>query len=162
MVVINDSDEVRLARKTALELLLSDHAGDCVGPCRTGCPARLDIPNFIERISAGDVPQATEIVTDDLTLPASLGRVCPRLCEERCRQCEVKEALSIRNLHRFAADVGQRVSPVRRALAVRQRGRKGRRDACPTCQTRRHRRGRPGRTGRRASSATPRSWRGAV
>ena len=110
MVVINDSDEVRDARKTSLELLLSDHAGDCVGPCKTGCPARLDIPNFIERISAGDHRQATEIVTDDLTLPASLGRVCPRLCEERCRQCEVKEALSIRNLHRFAADVGHRAS----------------------------------------------------
>ncbi len=112
MVVINDSDEVRSARKTSLELLLSDHAGDCIGPCKTGCPARLDIPNFIERISAGDLSRATEIVTDDLTLPASLGRVCPRLCEERCRQCEVKEALSIRNLHRFAADAGRRVSPV--------------------------------------------------
>ncbi len=104
MVVITDSEQVRAARKTALELLLSDHAGDCVGPCRTGCPARLDIPNFIERIAAGDHRQAAEIVTEDLTLPASLGRICPRLCEERCRQCEVKDALSIRNLHRFAAD----------------------------------------------------------
>ena len=54
MVVINDSDEVRAARKTSLELLLSDHAGDCVGPCRTGCPARLDIPGFIAGIAAGD------------------------------------------------------------------------------------------------------------
>jgi formate dehydrogenase major subunit len=108
MVVINDSEEVRAARQTSLELLLSDHAGDCIGPCRTGCPARLDIPNFIERISAGDHRKAREIVTDDLTLPASLGRVCPRLCEQRCRQCDVKEALSIRNLHRFAADTGSR------------------------------------------------------
>ncbi len=112
MKVITASDEVRDARKTSLELLLSDHAGDCVGPCRTGCPAGLDIPNFIARIAAGDQPKAAEIVTDDLTLPASLGRVCPRLCEERCRQCEVEESLSIRNLHRFAADVGRSVSPV--------------------------------------------------
>ena len=37
-------------------------------------------------------------------MPASLGRVCPRLCEQRCRQCDVENALSIRNLHRFAAD----------------------------------------------------------
>ncbi len=112
MVVTTESEEVRAARKTSLELLLSDHAGDCVGPCRTGCPARLDIPGFIAGIAAGDYPKAAQIVTDDLTLPASLGRVCPRLCEERCRQCDVEEALSIRNLHRFAADVGQRVSPV--------------------------------------------------
>ena len=112
MKVITGSEEVRDARKTSLELLLSDHAGDCVGPCRTGCPAGLDIPNFIARISAGDHRKSAEIVTDDLTLPASLGRVCPRLCEERCRQCEVEESLSIRNLHRFAADTGRSVSPV--------------------------------------------------
>jgi len=104
MVVITNSDAVRDARKTALELLLSDHAGDCVGPCSTGCPARLDIPGFIARLGAGDQRQAAEIVTNDLTLPASLGRVCPRLCEQRCRQCDVEEALSIRNLHRFTAD----------------------------------------------------------
>jgi formate dehydrogenase major subunit len=104
MVVINDSDEVRAARKTSLELLLSDHAGDCIGPCRTGCPARLDIPGFIAGIAAGDHPKAAQIVSEDLTLPASLGRVCPRLCEQRCRQCDVEEALSIRNLHRFTAD----------------------------------------------------------
>ena len=104
MIVTTDSEAVRAARKTALELLISDHAGDCVGPCRTGCPARLDIPNFIARIAANDPRKAAEIVTEDLTLPASLGRVCPRLCEERCHQCEADEALSIRNLHRFAAD----------------------------------------------------------
>jgi len=104
MAVINDSDEVRAARRTSLELLLSDHAGDCVGPCRTGCPARLDIPGFIAGVAAGDFPKAAQIVNDDLTLPASLGRVCPRLCEQKCRQCDVEEALSIRNLHRFAAD----------------------------------------------------------
>jgi formate dehydrogenase major subunit len=104
MTVITNSDEIRAARKTALELLLSDHTGDCIGPCRTGCPARLDIPNFIGRIAAGDYRAAAEIVTEDLTLPASLGRVCPRLCEQRCRQCDVESALSIRNLHRFAAD----------------------------------------------------------
>jgi formate dehydrogenase major subunit len=112
MKVITASEEVRDARKTSLELLLSDHAGDCVGPCQTGCPAGLDIPGFIAGIAAGDQPKATQIVTDDLTLPASLGRVCPRLCEQRCRQCDVSEALSIRNLHRFAADVGRSVSPV--------------------------------------------------
>jgi formate dehydrogenase major subunit len=112
MKVITASDEVRDARKTSLELLLSDHAGDCVGPCRTGCPAGLDIPAFIAGVAAGDQRTAAGIVTDDLTLPASLGRVCPRLCEQRCRQCDVTEALSIRNLHRFAADTGRAASPV--------------------------------------------------
>ena len=110
MKVITASDEVRAARKTSLELLLSDHAGDCIGPCRTGCPAQLDIPGFIAGIAGGDQQKAAGMVTDDLTLPASLGRVCPRLCEQRCRQCDVTEALSIRNLHRFAADAGRSAS----------------------------------------------------
>jgi formate dehydrogenase major subunit len=104
MVVTTNSPEVRDARKTALELLVSDHAGDCVGPCQTGCPARLRIPDFLSRVAALDQRAAAEIVTDDLALPASLGRVCPRLCEQRCRQCDVTEALSIRNLHRYTAD----------------------------------------------------------
>lgn len=104
MVVWTQSEPVRAVRKTALELLLSDHVGDCIGPCRTGCPARLDIPGFISRLAEADVAGAAELVNDDLIFPASLGRVCPRLCEEKCRQCEATEALSIRNLHRFAAD----------------------------------------------------------
>jgi formate dehydrogenase major subunit len=104
MVVTTDSEQLRAVRKTALELLLSDHVGDCIGPCRTGCPARLDIPNFINRVAASDCQAAAEIVTDDLTLPASLGRVCPRLCEQKCRQCDIEDSVSIRNLHRFAAD----------------------------------------------------------
>jgi len=104
MVVYTDSDEVRASRKMALELLLSDHVGDCIGPCRTGCPARFDIPGFLTQISDGDLRRSAEIASDFLTLPAALGRICPRLCEQRCHRCETGESLSVGNLHRFAAD----------------------------------------------------------
>jgi len=104
MVVYTDSDEVRASRKMALELLLSDHVGDCIGPCRTGCPARLDIPGFVTRISAGDLRRSAEIASDYLTLPASLGRICPRLCEQRCHRCDKGEPLSVGSLHRLTGD----------------------------------------------------------
>jgi len=104
MVIFTDSDEVRASRKMALELLLSDHVGDCIGPCRTGCPARFDIPGFLTQLSAGDIKRSGEIASDFLTLPAALGRICPRLCEERCHRCDKGESLSIGSLHRFAAD----------------------------------------------------------
>jgi len=104
MVIESETEEVLEARRTALELLFSDHVGDCVGPCKTACPARLDIPGFVAQVSAGDHRRAAEIVTDDLTLPSSLGRVCPRLCETRCQRCQLEESVSIRNLHRFSAD----------------------------------------------------------
>ena len=103
-VVHTNSDEVRRSRKMALELLLSDHVGDCVGPCKTGCPAGLDIPGFITEVATGAITRSAEIASDFLTLPAALGRVCPRLCEQRCHRCESGEALSVGSLHRFAAD----------------------------------------------------------
>jgi len=104
MVVCTDSDEIRACRKTALELLMSDHVGDCIGPCRTGCPARLDIPGFATLMAEGDFRRAAEVASDYLTLPASLGRICPRLCEERCHRCEAGEPLSVGSLHRLAGD----------------------------------------------------------
>ena len=104
MVVYTNSDDVHASRKMALELLLSDHVGDCVGPCRTGCPAKFDIPGFLAQISDGDIRRSAEIASDFLTLPAALGRICPRLCEQRCHRCETGESISVGNLHRFAAD----------------------------------------------------------
>jgi len=104
MVVHTDSEEVRAARKMALELLLSDHVGDCVGPCRMGCPARLDIPGLSKSMADGEIRRAAEIASDYLTMPASLGRICPRLCEQRCHRCETGEPISVRNLHRLAGD----------------------------------------------------------
>ncbi|MBZ5496299.1 MAG: FAD-dependent oxidoreductase [Acidobacteriia bacterium] len=104
MVVYTDSDEVRASRKMALELLLSDHVGDCIGPCRTGCPARFDIPGFLAEVSTGAIRRSAEIASDFLTLPAALGRICPRLCEQHCHRCERGESLSVGSLHRYAAD----------------------------------------------------------
>jgi formate dehydrogenase major subunit len=103
-VVYTNSDGVRRSRKMALELLLSDHVGDCVGPCKTGCPAGLDIPGFITELATGATARSAEIASDFLTLPAALGRICPRLCEKRCHRCESGDALSVGSLHRFAAD----------------------------------------------------------
>jgi formate dehydrogenase major subunit len=104
MKVRTDSDEVRSSRKMSLELLLSDHVGDCIGPCRTGCPARFDIPGFMSLITAGEFDRSAEVAFDFLALPASLGRICPRLCEQRCRRCDQGGPLSIGSIHRFSAD----------------------------------------------------------
>ncbi|MBM3790784.1 MAG: hypothetical protein FJW35_10620, partial [Acidobacteria bacterium] len=105
MAVHTDSAEVRSTRKMALELLLSDHVGDCIGPCRTGCPARFDIPGFVTEVSAGNFRRSAEIASDFLALPAALGRICPRLCEARCHRCEAGEPLSVAGLHRLAGDL---------------------------------------------------------
>jgi NADPH-dependent glutamate synthase beta subunit-like oxidoreductase/ferredoxin len=104
MVVTTDSADVLTARRMALELLLSDHAGECVAPCAAQCPAGLDIPGFVKGIATGDTRRAMEVLGDRLALPGSLGRICPRLCEQACRRCDFDQGLAIGALHRYAAD----------------------------------------------------------
>jgi len=105
MVVHTQTEDVRTARRMALELLLSDHAGECVAPCAARCPASLDIPGFTRHIAGGDSGKAMEVIARNLALAGSLGRVCPRLCEQECRRCELDQGLAIGALHRYAADV---------------------------------------------------------
>ena len=92
----------------ALELLLSDHAGECIAPCAARCPAGLDVPGFVYEIAAGQNDRAMETIYDRLSLPGTLGRVCPRLCEQGCRRCDYDhEGLAIGALHRHATDRNQ-------------------------------------------------------
>jgi formate dehydrogenase major subunit len=105
MVVVTDSQDIRTARKIALELLLSDHAGECVAPCAAECPAGLDIPGFLRGIATGDHRQSAQIIAERLALPGSLGRICPRLCERQCRRSDLDQGLAIGALHRYVADL---------------------------------------------------------
>lgn len=115
MQVESESEQVFDARKAALELLLSDHVGDCMGPCQMGCPAHMNIPRMIRQIAAGQLRDAIETVKRDIPLPASLGRICPAPCEKVCRRKQHDEAVSICLLKRYVADVdlrsGQPYSP---------------------------------------------------
>lgn len=105
MVVHTQTEDVRHARRMALELLLSDHAGECAAPCAAHCPASLDIPGFTRHIAEGDARAAVQVIGRTLALAGSLGRVCPRLCEQNCRRCELDQGLAIGALHRYAVDV---------------------------------------------------------
>jgi formate dehydrogenase major subunit len=108
MVVTTDSADIRSSRRMALELLLSDHAGDCIAPCSAGCPAGLDVSAYVYEIAGGHIDRAMEVIFDRLSLPGTLGRVCPRLCEQNCRRCDYDdEGLAIAALHRYATDRNQ-------------------------------------------------------
>lgn len=104
MVVWNLCDEVTAARRTAIELLLSDHLGDCIGPCQSVCPAHMDIPDMIRHIAAGQFREALITVKESIALPAVLGRICPELCEKGCRRTAHDGPVSVCQLKRFVAD----------------------------------------------------------
>jgi formate dehydrogenase major subunit len=104
MVIITDSEDIRATRRMALELLFSDHAGDCAAPCAVQCPAGLDIPGFLYHLANEDTRGAMQTINQRLSLPGALGRICPRLCEQSCRRCTHDEGLAIAALHRYAPD----------------------------------------------------------
>ncbi|MCR5150241.1 MAG: FAD-dependent oxidoreductase [Clostridiales bacterium] len=104
MVVSTKTDRVVKARQTALELIMSDHSGDCKGPCSLNCPAGTDVQGYIKQIALGNDKAAVEIIKEKIPIPASIGRVCPHPCEKNCRRSLVEEPLSIAYLKAFAAD----------------------------------------------------------
>ncbi len=103
-VYSTQTDRVVKARKIALELLMSDHDGDCVAPCHLNCPARTDIQGYVKQIALGNDREAVRIIKEKIPIPASIGRVCPHPCESNCRRRLVEEPLSIAYLKAFAAD----------------------------------------------------------
>ncbi len=105
MTVTATSDEILAARKTALELLLSDHVGDCVAPCTLACPAGMDIPAMIRHIRDGRYEKALAVIRDRIPLPGVLGRICPRFCERICRRGDLDEPIAICALKRLPADL---------------------------------------------------------
>ncbi len=105
MVIESETEEMHTARRTALELLLSDHLGDCMGPCQMICPARMNIPLMIRQIATGQMLEAVQTVKRAIALPAVLGRICPAPCEKGCRRGQLDDPVAICLLKRYAADV---------------------------------------------------------
>ncbi|MCX6226614.1 MAG: 2Fe-2S iron-sulfur cluster-binding protein, partial [Bacteroidia bacterium] len=104
MNIITMDEEIREARKTALDLLLSDHAGDCEPPCQISCPAHMDIPQMNHLLAEGKFEEAYNVVIQDIALPSVLGRICPAPCERACRRNSVDEGVSICLLKRYTGD----------------------------------------------------------
>ncbi|HPB16022.1 MAG: NADPH-dependent glutamate synthase [Clostridia bacterium] len=75
-------------------------------PCVAGCPVNIDIPNFIQSVTQGNIEEAYEIITRTNSLPAICGRVCPQesQCELPCVRGIKGEPVAIGRLERYVAD----------------------------------------------------------
>lgn len=104
MRVESETEEIRELRRTGIELLLADHAGDCHAPCENTCPARMDVPDMLRHVVEGDYPAAIATVKRDIALPAILGRICPEVCENACRRGQHDSPAAICKLKQFVAD----------------------------------------------------------
>lgn len=74
-----------------------------VVPCKTNCPAHIDIPQYIRAIKEGDFDKATAIIREKVPFPEVLGSVCTHVCESNCKRNELGEPISICKLKRAAA-----------------------------------------------------------
>ena len=113
MEVTTASERISAARRTCLNLLLSEHFGDCIAPCSKTCPAGIDIPAYLKSVAAGDPRAALAIIRRVNPLPAVCGYVCPHPCEDECRRVVLEAPVAIDNCKRFAADEEQagRIAP---------------------------------------------------
>ena len=75
-----------------------------VAPCMAACPAGVDIPGYVEQLRIDDVDRSADAVRRRCPMPATIGRVCIRPCEDACRRGSVDEPVAIRTLKRFVAD----------------------------------------------------------
>jgi len=109
MDLISDDPEIREARKASLELLMSDHVGDCEAPCSLSCPANMNIPVMNRLIASGKHLDSLMVVKEMIALPYILGYICPAPCEKACRRKQIDNPVSICLLKRFVAAVGNEI-----------------------------------------------------
>lgn len=107
MQVVTRNDKINKARKAALDLLVSNHYADCIGPCKQTCPAGVDVQGYISLIEKGLYREALALIKEVNPLPAICGRVCVRPCEAACRRNLMEEGtgVGVDYLKRFVADI---------------------------------------------------------
>lgn len=92
-------------------------------PCIQACPTEINIPQFIRRISTGNLKgAATEILTSNI-LGGTCARACPveTLCEKACvRNTSEDKPVTIGQLQRYATDwlMENEIQPFSRAQAT--------------------------------------------
>jgi hypothetical protein len=104
MVIETQNETVRKFRKLTLDLLLSDHVGDCEAPCRRGCGVSMDIPQMIRHIEADDLDKTMEVIRAEMAMPSVLERFCHAPCETPCRRGQYDDPIAIKDLSRYASD----------------------------------------------------------
>nr|WP_320132212.1 FAD-dependent oxidoreductase [uncultured Holophaga sp.] len=105
MDVWTESEPAFKARKSALEMLLSNHYADCRGPCFVKCPAHVDVQGYLAFAHAGMYKEALDLIRETNPLPLACGRVCVRYCEANCRRQDVDSPGAINFMKRYVADL---------------------------------------------------------
>ena len=105
MDIRTESEPAMRARRSALEMLLSNHYADCRGPCFLNCPANVDVQGYLALANAGMYREALDLIRETNPMPLACGRVCVRYCEANCRRKDVDSPAAINFMKRYVADL---------------------------------------------------------
>jgi formate dehydrogenase major subunit len=75
-------------------------------PCQAACPAKTNVPAYIQAIAEGNPDKAYRINLEDNVFPGVLGRICSRPCQDACRHnwTGIEGPVQICHLKRSSAD----------------------------------------------------------
>ena len=82
-------------------------------PCRSACPAHVNVQAYVSLIQRGKYQEAVDIIRNDMPFPAICGRVCFSPCEDACSRTDVDQAVAIRALKKFVADIERQQGEVK-------------------------------------------------
>lgn len=93
--------------------------------CKEGCPANVQIPEFIQLVYEGKFLEAAKKIKETNSLPAACGRVCPQesQCEGLCIVGKKFEPVAIGKLEMFVADY-ERKNSKETPVAPKKNGKK--------------------------------------
>jgi predicted molibdopterin-dependent oxidoreductase YjgC len=86
MQILTDSKDVLEFRRKMLEVLLSEHLGDCKAPCQLVCPDFANIPDLFAKLERGE----------DVELPNC--KDCSAPCEKACRRGRIDSSIKIKEI----------------------------------------------------------------
>ena len=101
---------LRSAREFKQDYVSHIEEGHCLGtfsapvPCRSACPAGVDVPGYIALIRSGRPQDAVRLIRRDNPFPSACALVCEHPCETHCRRSMLDDAINIRGLKRYAVE----------------------------------------------------------
>jgi len=104
MEVTTRNEKIIKARKSALELLMSDHYAECVCPAQRGCPAGVDVQGYLGLARLGHYGEAIALIRRRNPLPLICSKICVRKCEVNCRRKDVDDPVGINFVKRYCAE----------------------------------------------------------
>jgi 2-oxoacid:acceptor oxidoreductase delta subunit (pyruvate/2-ketoisovalerate family) len=77
---------------------------DRLPPCNAACPAGENIQGWLFHAESGDYETAWRVLVENNPLPAIMGRVCYRPCQEACNRQHLDSSVGINSVERFLGD----------------------------------------------------------